>query len=253
MDRIPTRPPLAEGLPLYQQLANSLITAIRDGQYPVGCLLPTENDLCERHGVSRHTVREALRQLSRLGLVSRRQGSGTQVESSLPDPTYSHSMRSLSELFQYAKETVLTLDRIEPVTPDDSLAFLLGGRPGRVWLRLEGTRRGQDGRPICRSLVFVHPDHVGIEPLIRSHRGPIYQLIEAHSGMTVNEVRQEITAEPMSAEIAAALGQPPGAWAIRVVRRYVGDLDKPVEISINYHPAHDFSYTMRLRRDEMPG
>lgn len=246
-------PAASDALPLYQQLANTLIAAIRDGRYPVGGLLPTESELCEQHGVSRYTVREALRQLTRLGLVSRRQGSGTQVEAAVPGASFSQSMRSLSELFQYAQETALVLDRIERVTADEPLAELLGGRPGRVWLRLDGIRRGRDGRPICRTQVYVHPDHIGIESQIRHHKGAIYQLIEAQSGVSVAEVRQEITAEPMPADTAALLGLPKGSWAVRVVRRYVGDNDKPMEVSINHHPADGFSYTMRLRRDELSG
>lgn len=240
-----------EGMPLYQQVANELIAAIRAGTHPVGSLLPTENELCERFAVSRYTVREALRQLTRLGLVSRRQGSGTQVAAAAPAPAYSQSMRSLSELFQYAQETVYAIDRVDRVTADEELAFILGGRPGRAWLRLEGVRRGRDGRPICRTLVYVHPDYAAIEEEVRDHHGPIYQLIEARCGVTVKEVRQEIAAEPMGREVAERLGLKPGACALKIVRRYVGENDKPLEVSINHHPAEGFSYTMRLKREEL--
>lgn len=255
MDKNPGNPavaaPAAEGTPLYQQVANDLIAAIRNGTYPVGSLLPTESDLCERFGVSRYTVREALRQLTRLGLVSRRQGSGTQVEADAPAPTYSQAMRSLSELFQYAQETVLTIDAVGRVSADDELAHVLGGRPSRAWLRLEGVRRGRDGRAICRTLVFVHPDYAGIEPKVRGHHGPIYQLIEGACGVTVTEVRQEIAAEAMGREVSSRLGLKPGALALKIVRRYMGLNDKLIEVSINHHPAEGFSYGMRLRREEI--
>lgn len=241
----------AEGVPLYQRVAAELIAAIKSGTYPVGTLLPTENELCDRFAVSRYTVREALRQLTRLGLVSRRQGSGTQVAATAPASTYSQSMRSLSELFQYAQETVFGIDRVERVTSDEELAALLGGRPARAWLRLEGVRRGRDGRPICRTLVYVHPDYAAIDDEVRDHRGPIYQLIEARCGVAVKEVRQEISAEPMSRDVASQLGTRPGACALRIVRRYVGTNDRPVEISVNHHPAEGFSYTMRLKREEL--
>jgi DNA-binding GntR family transcriptional regulator len=137
--------------------------------------------------------------------------------------------------------------------PDEDLAALLGGKAGRQWLRLQGVRRTPGGRPICRTTVYVHPDCLAVEPLVRDHKGPIYQLIEQTCGVRVMEVRQEIAAEPMPADIARSLGEKTGACALRITRRYVGENDMPVEVSVNHHPAEGFSYQMRLRRDEIGG
>jgi GntR family transcriptional repressor for pyruvate dehydrogenase complex len=46
---------------------------------PPGSRLPTEKELCERLGVGRSTLREAIRSLAFLGVVQARQGSGTYV------------------------------------------------------------------------------------------------------------------------------------------------------------------------------
>ncbi|MGY8959472.1 MAG: GntR family transcriptional regulator, partial [Alphaproteobacteria bacterium] len=72
-------------LPRYQQIANELMAEIGGGLFPVGSMLPTEINLCERFGVSRFTVREALRQLHEKGILSRRRGSGTVVQNSHPN------------------------------------------------------------------------------------------------------------------------------------------------------------------------
>src|SRR5690606_13927723 len=53
-------------------LAEELRTAILDGTHPVGSRLPTESALCETHGLSRGTVRVALRALEDQGLITRR-------------------------------------------------------------------------------------------------------------------------------------------------------------------------------------
>ena len=49
--------------PRYQRVADDLTKHIGTGKYPVGGYLPTEMELCRKYGISRHTVREALRQL----------------------------------------------------------------------------------------------------------------------------------------------------------------------------------------------
>ncbi|MEZ5863088.1 MAG: GntR family transcriptional regulator [Geminicoccaceae bacterium] len=48
---------------LFRQIADPLADAIASGELPVGSRLPTEATLARRHGVSRHTVREALGEL----------------------------------------------------------------------------------------------------------------------------------------------------------------------------------------------
>ena len=48
------------GQPRYAQVAQALIEDIQAGRYPVGTLLPTEQELCRQFDISRHTVREAM-------------------------------------------------------------------------------------------------------------------------------------------------------------------------------------------------
>ena len=71
---------LRSGQHRYAALAQSLLHDIESGRYPVGSLLPTEIELVEQFGLSRHTVREAIRQLQQVGLVTRRKGVGTRVK-----------------------------------------------------------------------------------------------------------------------------------------------------------------------------
>lgn len=63
---------------LVTQVADHLEKLIVSGQWPVGTRL-TEKDLTARLGVSRNTVREALRSLVRVGLCEARIGDGTYV------------------------------------------------------------------------------------------------------------------------------------------------------------------------------
>ena len=66
--------------PRYAALARQIAQHITEGQHPVGSLLPGEVELAEQHGVSRATIRMAMRQLQDMGLISRRKRAGTRVE-----------------------------------------------------------------------------------------------------------------------------------------------------------------------------
>ena len=66
--------------PLYQQLVQKLRNEIASGVYPVHSRFPSEQELCRTYDVSRVTVRKALAELSREGLLKRQQGKGTFVD-----------------------------------------------------------------------------------------------------------------------------------------------------------------------------
>ncbi|HHY62395.1 MAG TPA: GntR family transcriptional regulator, partial [Bacillota bacterium] len=61
---------------LYIGIASQLKNDIVRGAFPDN-RLPTEEELSQRFGVSRNTIREALSMLEMDGLITRRQGVGT--------------------------------------------------------------------------------------------------------------------------------------------------------------------------------
>ena len=65
--------------PLYRQLMQRLRGDIAAGVYPVHSRIPSEQELCSVYQVSRVTVRKALAELTREGLLRRMQGKGTFV------------------------------------------------------------------------------------------------------------------------------------------------------------------------------
>lgn len=63
----------------YLRIAEILIEQIQNGTYEEGQLLPSENTLREKYGISRTTVRRALLEMSKRGFVKSMQGKGTVV------------------------------------------------------------------------------------------------------------------------------------------------------------------------------
>ena len=62
---------------LYEQVARMILNSIADGIYRKGDMLPSEKDLIEMTGVSRITVREALKKLAEMGIIETRKGKGS--------------------------------------------------------------------------------------------------------------------------------------------------------------------------------
>ena len=79
--------------PLHQQLLEHYRGLIEQGALTTGERLPTEMALMARHGVSRGTVRQALRGLSDAGLIRRETKNGTVVTLGAPVPVQAATKR----------------------------------------------------------------------------------------------------------------------------------------------------------------
>src|SRR5947207_12041014 len=82
--------PPADGRPIYRRLLDQLREQIETGALKAGDLIPPEVEIARRHRISRHTVRQAIVELAREGLLRRERGRGTFV---LPRPLV-QSLRS---------------------------------------------------------------------------------------------------------------------------------------------------------------
>jgi GntR family transcriptional regulator len=246
--RAPARPAAASA-PLYQRIADELMSAIRAGEHPVGTMLPTETELRARYGVSRHTVREALRVLESMGLVSRRQGAGTAVTAQAARERFVQEISSAEELLQYPEETRLLILRAWPQRVEPALAGRLGCPPGATWLRAEGIRRVRvTAAPICLTTLHIPMRYAAVMDLIGAEPGPVYRLIERHFGLCVSRVELDLAAHAVPAEQAGLLEVAPGSPALLIRRRYLDQHGRVFELSESCHPAPRFTYRLTLRR-----
>lgn len=68
-----------QNLPQYRKLYEVLRKNIVNGTYSEGSLLPSENDLCRIHNITRPTVRQALTALVNEGYIKKQKGKGSIV------------------------------------------------------------------------------------------------------------------------------------------------------------------------------
>jgi len=236
--------------PLYSRVVAALKDEIAAGRIAVGARLPSEEELCGRFGVSRHTVREALRKLREDGLVSSRQGAGTTlVRKSGAPPLYIHSVGSIDELVQYAVATRYRAERTGAIAADRALAQRLGCVVGTQWLHLEGFRYVPgEALPFCWTEVYVSAAYAGVGDLVGKKAGPIFALIEEVYGEKVTEIEQTLRVAAVPQSVASGLGVEPASAGVEVRRAYRLATGELAEIAFNLHPADRFSYSLTLRR-----
>ena len=241
----------------YAHVARMLAEAIAAGRHPVGSVLPNELDLAVQFGVSRSTIRAAMRELQASGLVSRRKSAGTRVEAARPAREgcgFVQALSSIESVQQFGCETERRIQDVTPVVADDALAAQLGCRPGSRWLRISSLRclpNDASAPPICWTDVYVDERHAdAVEPRIRSYQGIFGNLLEEVSGRRIIEIRQDIKAVGIPTRVAGALKVEPGAHALEIRRQYILSPASMAEVSISIHPGDRFSYATRLMREE---
>lgn len=232
--------------PRYLALAEDIGREIGQGAYAVGSLLPSEAELCVRHGVSRHTVREATRVLQEQGLVARRQGLGTRIQSVRAPTRYVLAMDAIPDLWEYVKNTDLKVVRRKLIKAKDALTPL-PGEPGASWRLLEAVRFVKSGEPIAWKQVYIDAQYDAVTAEIGKRTVPIYSLVEQRYGVKTQTVRQEISAVAIPAEAAKALKVRQGSSALTLLRHYVGSDERVFEVTMSVYPASRFRYSVELK------
>lgn len=234
--------------PQYVLVAQALTKDIEEGRYGVGDLLPPEMELCTQFGVSRHTMREAIRRLYDRGMITRQRGVGTRVKSTTPRSHYVQSASAISDLLQYVKDTRLTTTKAETIIADAELSGKIKCREGQRLVHVSGYRyAGKDKLPFALTDIYINPAYAGVEKLIGNLKVPVHTMIEQQFGVPVSEVRQEISAVEIGSENARRLKVEKGSAGLLITRQYLTLNDQVTEYTVNLHPASRFSYVTSLR------
>jgi GntR family transcriptional regulator len=244
----PSATPFGGSQPRYLALAENLSAAIKSGQFPVGGLLPTEAALCEKYDVSRHTVREAIRKLRDLGLVSRHQGVGTRVENADITGRFVLSLDSVTDIWQYVQITKFIPQSKKVISGADAEIPLPSIGNDEQWLRTEGLRfiAGQS-LPISYSAVHINGAFRDIVDQIGNKQVPIFSMVERKYGLKVVEIKQEISAILVPPRMTKPLKVKPNSPALCIVRRYITADNITVEVGRSITPGDRFTYAMDLR------
>jgi GntR family transcriptional regulator len=138
-------------MPLWAQLLDILRDRLKQGEFAGP--FPTDAELTEQYGLSRHTVREAMRRLQAEGAVTRERGRGTFVRA----PTIEQPTGAIYSLFrsieaQGREQRSKVLDLRE--TANAVVAQRLDLSPAACLIRLERLRYA-DGQPLAHDTAWL--------------------------------------------------------------------------------------------------
>ncbi|WP_105144264.1 trehalose operon repressor [Streptococcus suis] len=230
----------------YQEIYNDLKEKIRTNLYPAGASLPTEQQLQEKYGVSRDTVRKALSILTEGGLIQKVQGRGSMVlkQEVLNFPVSGlTSYQELTNSLQLVTQTNVV--SLELVTVNSSLASLTGFEPySKLWKVVR--TRSIDGKISVVDTDYLLADIVPeLTQEIAEHS--IYEFLEGQLGLDIAYAQKEITVEPTSREERELMKSQDDYLVLIKSRVFLGDTQQ-FQYTESKHKIDKFRFVDFARR-----
>ncbi|MGI6541276.1 MAG: GntR family transcriptional regulator [Bacillota bacterium] len=217
---------------LYIGIASQLKNDIVRGAFPDN-RLPTEEELSQRFGVSRNTIREALSMLEMDGLITRRQGVGTFIER---DKVHVGSRTiGFTESMRLAGRNPGTLMMSFDWEPaDQHMSGMLDMRVGEAMGVLKRVR-SLDGVPAYYQIERL-PAHVIGEDFDPDAMGEsLFEYLNKQRDIEVGGSEFSLRATVPNRVIASILGMDIGLPLLMIEDLYRSREDKPLLWSVNYY------------------
>jgi GntR family transcriptional regulator len=211
--------------------------------------MPTEAELQQKYGVSRHTIRQAFQDLVAEGLVYRIPGRGTFATSLSQRGHYLRSLGTIEELMAWTGSEIEVLHPPEMKT-DAEAARRLGLSSDEVSVLV--VRRFYEGVPFVVTYVCLSPEvgeRLKAEALYPEGSGTVLGTLEQSIlRLPVGGASQDITAVFAPPDVAELIDCQPGEPILYVQRTYFDTDNNPVELAISHYNPRRYSYHLELRR-----
>jgi GntR family transcriptional regulator len=173
---------------------------------PAETRLPSEPILAKRMGVSRATLREAMRSFEGQGMIRRRQGVGTFVAAKVP--VIDTGLEVLESIETIAQRSGLTVKmgelKVMHIATDENLAKVLKLEIGADLTRVERIIF-TDFRPIAFLVDTLPMDILRVDEIQPSFSGSVLDLLLRRGDPKLTQSRTEIKAIGATPEVARAL------------------------------------------------
>ncbi|QBE95788.1 HTH-type transcriptional repressor YvoA [Blautia producta] len=212
--------------PAYIKMYKKIKAEIQEGIYPADSFLPKESELEVIYGVSRTTVRKAVKLLSQENLVYVRQGCGTRVCEFKAKQDY-NKVTSVTESLRRKGYRVTTGNMMIDVIKDSAeMSEALELSPGTEIARVQRLQLADDIPVALMENYIPYPLVPGIETY-QDKFVALYQFLETVYGITIDSTKDRIYAVSATFLEAQALDIKPRD-ALLVVKRICYSSGRPV-------------------------
>jgi GntR family transcriptional regulator len=229
----------------FQRLQSDLAALI--SQTPAGARLVSEPELAKQLGVSRATLREAMRTFETQGLIRRRQGAGTFVVGKVP--VIDAGLEVLESLETMARRLNLAITvsdlNLEQVDADENLAIGLGVPLGTCLTRVRRVMRA-DTRPVAYLVDTLPEDVLKLQDLPEGFNGSVLDFL-LERGDELRLSRAAISATNATADVAKALEIQRGDVLLQFVSQLYTAKGRIIDYSASYFIPGYFHFYVNRR------
>lgn len=233
--------------PLYFKIYQMLKEEIGSGVYKVGDLLPPEEELEERFRASRTTIRSAMRELEKDGLVIRKRGKGTVVQ----EPKTVQNLNYISSFTETLREKGIEVTTgsitVEIIPAPSRVVVALGLEKGEKVYLIQRTRIA-NAIPIAFMtnylLARLVPNLESKKEILR--KKGLYELLEKEYGIRLYRAVEKIEAYlsgPLEADLLQMPEKMPLFHTVRIT--YLED-GTPLEMVVSVIRADKYEYKVYL-------
>lgn len=235
-----TSPPLTPIKPAHTTLtsatADAIGKAIQNGVFPYGSQLPPEMELLAMLGVSRSTLREALKTLEQLGLIVRKRGRGTYVSEKSIVKDLSSNFGISDMIRQSGMEPGSLENEVYHECASAVIASSLGVPEGSDVVVVDRLRTA-NGKPAVWSLDYATPDLIAEEILAEYTKQDysLYQFLRERYQINITHGVAQLYPIAANTQMASKLRVRRGTPLMRITQTDYTATNHPVICSIEYH------------------
>ena len=223
--------------PIYKKIARDLHLRISNDEFNNGGKMPTQKELAKKYNVAILTIKQALSELAKEGLVSGVRGSGTFVR----PYSYSYRMRFLSSLEKeiYAQHRELQTVLIEikhNIATDLEIRELLRLKPEEEFVSY-WRLRSIDGIPMIVQQSIVSAEHAKLIERANLASTSLYSMLEKSGNCVIVSASENIQAVNLPSHISKFLDVKPQSVGLFSTRLSKNESGQPIILDYAYLPG----------------